>query len=65
MKQIDIKISDLRIRELPTTQSKIYGFVSKGVHAYSEYVDKSDYRWYHIAEGWVAGIKDSVVELKE
>lgn len=62
--KIEIKISDLRIRELPTTQSPAHGFISSGIHEYSEYVDKPDYRWYHLKEGWVAGIEGSVIQLR-
>ena len=57
--QIEVKISDLRVRTGAGTDKSILGFASKGYYNFYETADASGYKWYRIADGqWIASSDD-------
>lgn len=53
--QIEVKISDLRVRSGAGTDKSIIGMASKGFYNYYETADANGYKWYRIADGqWIA-----------
>ena len=48
--QIEVKISDLRVRNGAGTDKGIIGMASKGFYNYYETTDASGYKWYRIAD---------------
>ena len=57
--QIEVKISDLRVRNGAGTDKGIIGMASKGFYNYYETADASGYKWYRIADGqWIASNDD-------
>ena len=53
--QIEVKITDLRVRNGAGTDKGILGFASKGYYNYFEKADANGYTWYRIADGqWIA-----------
>ena len=53
--QIEVLISDLRVRSDAGTDKSILGFASKGYYNYYDTKDANGYKWYKIADGqWIA-----------
>lgn len=53
--QIEVLISDLRVRNDAGTDKGILGFASKGYYNYYDTKDANGYKWYKIADGqWIA-----------
>ena len=53
--QIEVLISDLRVRTDPNTGAGVIGFASEGFYNYYDAVDTGDYVWYRIDDGqWIA-----------
>lgn len=53
--QIEVLITDLRVRTGAGTNNTILGFASKGYYNYYESKDANGYKWYRIADGqWIA-----------
>lgn len=53
--QIEVLITDLRVRTGAGTGNSILGFASKGFYNYYETVDANGYKWYKIADNqWIA-----------
>lgn len=53
--QIEVKITDLRVRTDAGTDKTILGFASKGYYNFYETKDANGYKWYRIADGqWLA-----------
>lgn len=53
--QIEVLITDLRVRSDAGTDKGILGFASKGYYNYYDTKDASGYKWYKIADGqWIA-----------
>lgn len=53
--QIEVLISDLRVRSDAGTDKSILGFASKGYYNYYDIKDANGYKWYKIADGqWIA-----------
>ena len=53
--QIEVLISDLRVRSGAGTDKGIVGMASKGFYNYYETADANGYTWYRIADGqWIA-----------
>lgn len=63
--KIQIKISNLRLRADHTTKSASPGYAKSGIHDVLDTYQGSDYKWYKIKDGWVAGIPGDVVEVAE
>lgn len=62
--KINIPFTDLRLRKDHSTKSASLGFATSGLHEVLETYNGSDYKWYRIAQGWVAGV-DGVTEESE
>ena len=53
--QIEVLISDLRVRKEPNLNGQIIGMASKGFYNYSESTTQDGYSWYKIADTqWIA-----------
>lgn len=53
--QIEVLVTDLRVREGAGTDKGIIGLASKGFYNYYDVADASGYKWYRIADGqWIA-----------
>ena len=53
--QIEVKITDLRVRTDAGTDKEVLGFASKGYYNFYETKDASGYKWYRIADNqWIA-----------
>ena len=53
--QIEVKVTDLRLRIDAGTDKTILGFASKGYYNFYDTKDASGYKWYRIADGqWIA-----------
>ena len=61
--KIEIKITNLRLRSTHSTKGESLGFAKFGTHEVLDIYEGNDYKWYKIADGWVAGIPGDVVEL--
>ena len=65
-KKLNIKITNLRMREEPTTKSTNKGYAEKGEHVYTETAEADGYTWYKIENGyWIAGIEGDVELIEE
>jgi len=61
--QVEVTISNLRIRSNPSTSASIYGICAKGIFNYTETAISDDLKWYKIGpEHWIADV-DGVEEL--
>lgn len=53
--QLEVKVSDLRVRTQPTLNGDILGFAKEGFYNYFEEANNDGYKWYKIAENnWIA-----------
>ena len=62
--KIKISITNLRLRADHTTKSESLGFAKANTYEVSNIYQGSDYKWYKISGGWVAGV-DGVEELED
>lgn len=61
--KINIKITNLRLRDFYNTNSKVLGYAKKGIHEATE-TKLNGYLWYHIEDGWVANVDYCIEEIK-
>lgn len=65
MKQIWIKINNLRQRATPSLSGAAKGFASQGIHDFDDTIHQDGYKWYQIENHyWVAAVQDAVVEIE-
>lgn len=57
--QIEVKVSELRVRSTPSLNGIILGYANKGFYNFYETKDNDGYTWYKIAnDQWIASSKD-------
>lgn len=57
---LNVLIKDLRLRDGHSLSSKVLGYVSPGIHEYTDESNNDGYTWYHVEDGWIAGVPDGV-----
>lgn len=53
--QLEVKVTELRVRTTPSLNGEIIGHAKEGFYNYYEIVDAEGYNWYRIADNqWIA-----------
>ena len=53
--QIEVKVTELRVRTTPSLNGEILGYAQEGFYNYYEIVDIDGYNWFRIADNqWIA-----------
>lgn len=52
--QIEILVTNLRLRSSSSTKGKVLGYIKKGFYNYTDVKQNDNYTWYKIENGWVA-----------
>lgn len=59
--QIQVVGYQLRCRAGAGTNQSVVGYIDYGIYDYSETKDSGGYTWYHVYNGWIAGIKEDTI----